>query len=205
MKEEHLLTGELEPTNEPYAVAKIAGIKTCESFNRQYGTRFISVMPTNLYGPNDNFDLEASHVLPAMIRKFHEAKTSGADSVTLWGTGNPMREFLHVDDMADACVFVMNLPDATVAAHFTNYPHPSFANVGTGVDVTIRELAETVKDTVGYNGTIAWDTAKPDGAPRKLLDVSRLRALGWEAKIPLREGVRSAYQWFLDHVDTIRR
>ena len=205
IKEEHLLTGELEPTNEPYAVAKIAGIKTCESFNRQYGTHFISVMPTNLYGPNDNFDLETSHVLPAMIRKFHEAKTAANHTVTLWGTGKPMREFLHVDDMADACVFVMNLPDDTVAAHFTNYPRPSFANVGTGVDVTIRELAETIKETTGFTGTIVWDTTKPDGAPRKLLDVSRLRDLGWEAKIPLREGVRSAYQWFLDHVDTIRR
>jgi GDP-L-fucose synthase len=205
MKEEYLLTGELEPTNEPYAIAKIAGIKTCESFNRQYDTQFISVMPTNLYGPNDNFDLESSHVLPAMIRKFHEAKTSGADTVTLWGTGKPMREFLHVDDMADACVFVMNLPDDTVAAHFTNYPHPSFVNVGTGVDVTIRELAETIKETVGFTGDITWDTSKPDGTPRKLLDVSRLRDLGWEAKIPLRDGIRLAYRWFLDHADTIRR
>ncbi len=224
MKEEHLLTGPLELTNEPYALAKIAGIKMCESFNRQYGTRFVSVMPTNLYGPGDNFSLENSHVLPAMIRKFHEAKMAakGAHStdvsadrrpttanahprVVLWGTGAPMREFLHVDDMASACLFVMNLPDDVLDRHFRNYPEPSFVNVGTGTDVTIRELAETVREVVGFEGEIVWDRTKPDGTPRKLLDVSRLESLGWKAEIPLRDGIKSTYRWFLDHADTIRR
>ena len=184
MKEEHLLTGELEPTNEPYAVAKIAGIRMCQSYNRQYGTSFISLMPTNLYGPGDNFDPKTSHVLPALIRKFHEAKTSGK-KVVLWGTGSPMREFLHVDDMADACVFLMQ-----------SYSDSEIINVGTGKDISIRELAEIVKDTVGYSGKVQWDASKPDGTPRKLLDVGRLEALGWKARISLREGIQSTYEWF---------
>lgn len=205
MKEEHLLSGELEPTNEPYAIAKIAGIKMCEAYNRQYGTRFISVMPTNLYGPNDNFDLENSHVLPALIRKFHEAKETGAKEVTVWGTGTPRREFLHVDDMADACVFLMNLSDDKIADHFTHYPEPTFVNLGTGKDVTIRELAETVREVVGFEGKLRFDTGKPDGTPRKLLDVSRLKGLGWQARIGLHEGVESSYRWFLAHLKEIRQ
>ncbi len=179
MKEEYLLDGKLEPTNEPYAVAKIAGIKMCQAYNKQYGTNFISVMPANLYGPNDNFDLENSHVLAALVRKFVEAKRSAPPSVTVWGTGNPRREFLHVDDMADACLFLME-----------NYNGNEILNVGTGKDVTIKELAEMIAKTVDFKGEIIFDTAKPDGTPRKLLDVSMINKLGWKASISLRDGIR---------------
>lgn len=188
MKEEYLLTGELEPTNEPYAIAKIAGIELCKSYNRQHGTDYISVMPTNLYGPGDNFDLQTSHVLPALIRKFYDAKERGDESVTVWGTGEPRREFLHVDDLADACVYLMD-----------NYSGSEIVNIGVGEDVSIRELAELVRDVVGYEGDIVHDASKPDGAPRKLLDVSRLRGLGWEAGIPLRKGVEETYRWYVEH------
>ncbi len=187
MKEEHLLTGPLEPTNEPYAIAKIAGIKMCEAYWDQYGCRFISAMPTNLYGPNDNFDLETSHVLPALIRKFHEAKVHSKPYVEVWGTGKPRREFLHVDDLADACVFLMN-----------HYEEKQFVNVGVGEDISIKELAELIRDIVGYSGELRWDTSKPDGTPRKLLDVSRMEALGWKAKISLEEGIRMTYEWFVN-------
>ncbi|WP_022663761.1 GDP-L-fucose synthase family protein [Desulfospira joergensenii] len=196
MKEEHLLTGLLEPTNEPYAIAKIAGIKMCESYNRQYGTRFFAVMPTNLYGTNDNFDLENSHVLPALIRKFHEAKETGEKQVTVWGTGSPRREFLHVDDMADASVYVMLMDDSDIGIHLTSYPSPCFVNVGTGADCTIRELALIVKDQVGFKGELVFDTTKPDGTMLKLLDVSRLADLGWKAKIPLEKGIAKTYEWY---------
>jgi GDP-L-fucose synthase len=202
MREDALLTGTLEPTNEPYAIAKIAGIKLCESYNRQYGTDFRSVMPTNLYGPGDNFDLEKSHVIPALIRKFHEAKEKGAGWVEVWGTGTPKREFLHVDDMAAACVFVMQLDHEVYARH--TQPMLSHINVGTGQDVTVRELAETVGEVVGFAGEIRFDATKPDGTPRKLLDVSRLKALGWEAGIGLREGLAGTYGWVLEHRDTLR-
>ncbi len=196
MREEALLTGPLEPTNEPYAVAKIAGIKLCESYNRQHGTRYRSVMPTNLYGPNDNFHPENSHVIPALLRRFHEAKESGAGSVTVWGTGSPRREFLHVDDLADACVHLMDVDDKTYARHTA--PMCSHVNVGTGEDVSIRELAELVAEVVGYGGEIRFDPSRPDGAPRKLLDVSRLHALGWRHRIGLREGLERTYRWFLE-------
>lgn len=189
MKEEHLLTGELEPTNEPYAIAKIAGIKMCEAYNSQYGTNFISVMPTNLYGPNDNFDLENSHVLPALIRKFHEAKVENKPEVEIWGTGEPKREFLYVDDLADACVFLMN-----------NYDYRdlgSFVNIGTGEDLSIKQLAEMIKDIVGFDGGIKFDSSKPDGTPRKLLDVSRLKSLGWAAGTSLEEGLKKTYEHFV--------
>jgi GDP-L-fucose synthase len=186
IKEEHLLTGPLEPTNEWYAIAKIAGIKMCQAYRRQYGSDFISVMPTNLYGPNDNYDLQTSHVLPALIRKFHEAKTSNAPVVTCWGTGAPLREFLYVDDLAEACIFLME-----------NYSGENFLNAGYGSDVTIKELAETVQRVVGYAGKIVWDTSKPDGTPRKLMDSSRLLALGWRPKINLETGIRLAYDDFL--------
>lgn len=197
IREDALLTGTLEPTNEPYAIAKIAGIKLCESYNRQYGRDYRSVMPTNLYGPNDNFHPENSHVIPALLRRFHEAKEAGAEQVTAWGTGSPMREFLHVDDMAAASVHVMQLNDATYLAN--TQPMLSHINVGTGVDCTIKELTETVAKVVGFNGEIVWDTAKPDGTPRKLMDVSRLKALGWQASISLEDGLRHAYRWFLEH------
>src|SRR5690554_2634454 len=197
MREDALLTGTLEPTNEPYAIAKIAGIKLCESYNRQYGRDYRSVMPTNLYGPNDNFHPENSHVIPALLRRFHEAKQRGDASVTAWGTGSPMREFLHVDDMAEACVFVMNLQNDIYQQH--TQPMLSHINVGTGVDCTIKELTETVAKVVGFTGNIEWDTTKPDGAPRKLMDVSRLRNLGWGYSIPLENGLRDAYRWFLDN------
>jgi GDP-L-fucose synthase len=192
MKEEHLLTGPLEPTNEPYAVAKIAGIELCRSYNRQYGTDFVSLMPTNLYGPGDNFDPTTGHVLPALIRRFHEAKVSGAPRVVVWGTGTPRREFLHVDDLADACRFVLERVSARAGG-------PDLLNVGVGRDLSIRELAELVRDVVGYPGEIAFDPSKPDGTPRKLLDVDRLARLGWRARIPLREGIAATYRWYLEN------
>ena len=204
MREEQLLTGLLEPTNEPYAIAKIAGIKMCESYNRQYGTKFVAVMPTNLYGPGDNFHPENSHVLPALIRRFHEAKCKGKSEVVVWGTGTPMRELLYVDDMADGSVFVLELDDATLAEKLLNYPEPCFVNLGTGVDVTIRELAEAVKAVVGFDGELVFDTTKPDGTMRKLLDVSRMKSLGWEAKVSLRDGIEKTYEWFLKHQDYFR-
>lgn len=203
MRENALLTGILEPTNEPYAIAKIAGIKLCESYNRQYGRDFRSVMPTNLYGPNDNFHPENSHVIPALLRRVHEAKIAGDASVTIWGSGAPMREFLHVDDMAEASVHVMNLDQATYQS--CTQPTLSHINVGTGHDCTIRELAETIVRVVGYQGQLAFDTSKPDGTPRKLMDVSRLKALGWSASITLEDGLQNAYNWFLDNADTIRK
>ena len=195
MREDALLTGTLEATNEPYAIAKIAGIKLCESYNRQYGRDYRSVMPTNLYGPGDNFHPENSHVIPALLRRFHEAVQGGANEVVIWGSGTPMREFLHVDDMAAASVHVMELPDETYRAH--TQPMLSHINVGTGVDCTIRELAETVARVTGFKGQLLWDTTKPDGPPRKLMDVSRLAALGWTASITLEAGLRDAYAWFL--------
>ncbi|MBD3670373.1 MAG: GDP-L-fucose synthase [Gammaproteobacteria bacterium] len=194
MKEEHLLTGSLEPTNEWYAIAKIAGIKMCQAYRRQYGFDAISLMPTNLYGPGDNFHPENSHVLPALIRRFHEAKAEGLPDVTVWGTGTPRREFLHVSDLADASVFLME-----------NYEEEEFINVGVGEDVSIKELAEIVSDIVGYQGELKFDTSKPDGTPRKLLDVSKLERVGWKAKIPLRTGIEQTYQWFLEHQDDFRR
>lgn len=193
MKEEHLLSGTLEPTNEPYAIAKIAGIKLCQAYRKQYGSDFISAMPTNLYGPNDNFDLASSHVLPALIRKFHDAKAEGRTEVPIWGSGSPRREFLHVDDLADACLFLMRRYDA-----------PEHVNVGTGEDLTIRELAEMVRDIVHPGATLAFDASKPDGTPKKLLDVSRLHALGWRHRIGLREGIESSYRWFLENHDHAR-
>ena len=205
MKEEHLLSGKLEATNEPYAVAKIAGIRMCQSYNRQFGTRFISVMPTNLYGPGDNFDLETSHVLPALIRKFHEAKLRSqksevgdqrsevcrkrledGQSVTIWGTGNPMREFLHVDDLADACLFLME-----------SYEESEIINIGTAQEIRIAELAQMIGDIVGFEGAIRFDPSKPDGTPRKLLDAGRLASLGWRSKIGLRDGIRQTYEWYV--------
>ncbi|HFJ9404486.1 GDP-L-fucose synthase [Bacillus cereus group sp. MYBK69-1] len=186
LKEEYLLTGELEPTNEPYALAKIAGIKMCESYNRQYGTKYISAMPTNLYGKNDNFDLHTSHVLPALIRKFHEAKENNAEFVEVWGTGTPLREFLYSDDLADACVYLMN-----------NYEGNEIVNIGVGEDLSIKELAEKVKATVGFTGELRFDTSKPDGTPRKLVDVTKINALGWKATTSLDEGLKKAYDWFL--------
>ncbi len=202
MREEALLTGTLEPTNEPYAIAKIAGIKLCESYNRQYGTDFRSVMPTNLYGAGDNFNLENSHVVPALIRKFHEAKEAGADAVEVWGTGKPRREFLHVDDMADACIHVMELDPATYRG--ATQPMVSHINVGIGTDVSIRELAETIRQVTGFAGDIRFDASKPDGMPRKLLDVSRLASLGWTARISLDDGLARTYQWMLENQDRIR-
>ncbi len=196
LKEEYLLTGELEPTNEPYAIAKISAIKLCSAYNRQYGTNFISVMPTNLYGPGDNFDLETSHVLPAMIRRFHEANEQGAAAVTLWGTGTPRREFLYVDDLADACVHLMEGVDAQSIGEFVN--------IGTGTDLTIAELAGIVARVVGYGGELRWDRTKPDGTPQKLLDVSRVHDLGWHAGIGLEEGIRRTYRWYLDNLQTYR-
>ena len=197
MAEEALLTGPLEPTNAPYAIAKIAGIKLCESYNRQHGRDYRSVMPTNLYGPGDNFHPENSHVLPALIRRFHEARAAGHPTVTLWGTGTPRREFLHVDDMAAACLHVLGLPRAVYAAHTA--PDRSHLNVGTGEDLTIRALAELVAETVGYAGRIETDPAKPDGTPRKLLDTTRLTTLGWRPAIPLKTGLASTYRWYREH------
>jgi GDP-L-fucose synthase len=197
MREDALLTGILESTNEPYAIAKIAGIKLCESYNRQYGRDYRSVMPTNLYGPHDNYHPENSHVIPALLRRFHEAARSGVDEVVIWGSGTPMREFLHVDDMADASVYVMELPKEAYQAH--TQPMLSHINVGTGVDCTIRELAETVAKVTGFHGRLAFDATKPDGTPRKLMDVSRLKSLGWKASIGLEDGLRDAYRWFVEH------
>lgn len=191
LHEDSLLTGTLESTNEPYAIAKIAGIKMCEAYRSQYGCDFISVMPTNLYGPNDNYDLNKSHVLPAMIRKFHEAKEENKPFVELWGTGSPLREFLHADDLADACYFLMQ-----------NYSEPGFLNIGVGSDVTIKSLAELIQGVVGYEGDIHWNTDKPDGTPRKLMDVSKLHALGWKHKTELAEGIRITYQDFLNKIET---
>lgn len=203
MREDALLTGTLESTNEPYAIAKIAGIKLCESYNRQYGRDYRSVMPTNLYGPGDNFHPENSHVIPALLRRFHEAVQSGTPEVVIWGSGTPMREFLHVDDMAAASVHVMDLPQGIYCQH--TQPMLSHINVGTGVDCTIRELAETIARVTGYTGRLVWDSSKPDGTPRKLMDVSRLAALGWRATIGLEDGLRDAYRWFVEHHAEARR
>ena len=197
MKEEALVTGVLEPTNEPYAVAKIAGIKLCESYNRQYGRDYRSVMPTNLYGPNDNFHPENSHVVPALLKRFHEAALRGDKEVVIWGSGKPQREFLHVDDMAAASVHVMELDEATYQAH--TQPMLSHINVGTGVDCSIRELAEAIARVTEYQGELIFDSSKPDGTMRKLMDVSRLKELGWQASIGLEEGLRDAYRWFVEH------
>ena len=188
ISEDSLLTGPLEPTNDAYAIAKIAGIKLCQSYARQYGKNFISAMPTNLYGPHDNYDLRNSHVLPALIRKVHEAKQAGTKSIAVWGSGNPRREFLHTDDLADACVFLLE-----------HYDQPDLINVGCGEDVTIRELAETVCDVLGFEGTLEFDPTKPDGTPRKLMDSSKLFALGWKPRIALRDGIADAYRWFLEN------
>ena len=188
IKEEYFMTGPLEKTNDAYAIAKIAGIKMCESFNKQYGTKFISVMPTNLYGPNDNFDLESSHVLPALIRKFHDAKTQNKNEVVMWGTGKARREFLYVDDLADACVYLIN-----------NYSESEIVNIGTGEDIEIAELANLIKEIVGFEGQIAKDLNKPDGTPRKLLDVSKLHSLGWKHKTSLEDGIKKTYDWFLEN------
>jgi GDP-L-fucose synthase len=193
LREDSLLTGPLEPTNEWYAVAKIAGIKMCQAYARQYEFRAISAMPTNLYGPGDNFDLQSSHVLPALIRKFHEAKAAGSAAVTVWGSGSPRREFLHVDDLADALCLLME-----------SYDSPEIINVGCGADVTIAELATLVRDVVGFNGEIVFDRSKPDGTPRKLLDVTKMTELGWKPRIGLRDGIHSTYQWFLEHARTSR-
>jgi len=194
MQETCLMTGELEPTNAPYAVAKIAGIVMCQSFNRQYGTQFISTMPTNLYGPGDNFDLENSHVIPALIRKFHEARVSGLKHVAVWGTGQARREFLHVDDLADACIFLME-----------KYEGNDIVNIGSGEDIRISDLASAVRDTVGFEGEIEYDTSRPDGTPRKLLDVSRIHALGWRHRIGLLEGLKDTYRWYLENPGLIRK
>lgn len=202
MREEALLTGELEPTNEPYAVAKIAGIKLCESYNRQYGTDYRCVMPTNLYGPGDNFHPENSHVLPALIRRFHEAVAYQRDEVVIWGTGTPRREFLHVDDMAEASLFVMDLANEIYRAH--TQPMLSHINVGWGEDIAIGDLAKLIADIIGYDGRISFDTAKPDGTPRKLMDVSRLSKMGWLPSISLRDGIRQTYQWFLENHASLR-
>jgi len=202
MAESALLTGTLEATNEPYALAKIAGIKLCESYNRQYGTHYRSAMPTNLYGPGDNFHSENSHVIPALMRRIHEAKRNESKSVSIWGSGNAMREFLHVDDMAAACLHIMQMDEATYLKN--TEPMLSHINVGTGIDVTIRELAETLAEVVGFNGELAFDSSKPDGTPRKLLDVSRLNALGWQAGTMLRQGLEQTYAWFLEHQDNFR-
>ena len=194
ISEDSLLTGPLEPTNDAYAIAKIAGIKLCQSYAREYGKNFISGMPTNLYGPHDNYDLHNSHVLPAFIRKVHEAKQAGAKGITVWGTGTPRREFLHIDDLADACLFLLE-----------TYDQPDLINIGCGEDATIRELAETVCDVLGFDGSLEFDAGKPDGTARKLLDISKIKSLGWSPKIPLRDGIADAYDWFIKNQSTARR
>lgn len=194
LKEEYLLTGPLEPTNDAYALAKIAGIKMCQSYNKQYGTNYISAMPTNLYGENDNFDLQSSHVMPALIRKFHEAKLSNQSSVEVWGTGTPKREFLYSDDLADACVYLMN-----------QYNEDEIINIGVGEDVSIKELAETVQRVVGFEGELKFDATKPDGTPRKLVDTTKINQLGWKAKVELEDGIRKAYDWFLNNTDKLEK
>lgn len=194
MKEDCLLTSSLEPTNEWYAIAKISGVKACESIRKQFGKDFVSLMPTNLYGPNDNFDLQTSHVLPAMIRKFHDAKMNNHETVTLWGSGQPMREFLHVQDLAESVVFAIE-----------NEFHDNLYNVGTGVDLTIKSLAELIQKAVGHEGEIIWDSSKPDGTPRKLMDVSKMKEQGWEAKISLEEGISTTYQWFLENINSYKQ
>ena len=196
LKEEYLLTGSLEPTNEWYAVAKITGIKMCQALNKQFGRNYISMMPTNLYGPRDNFDLKTSHVLPAMIRKFHEAKENKHSSVTLWGSGSPMREFLHVEDLAESVRFVME---------YEGKLEHDLINVGTGTDLTIKELAETVQKVIGHEGETQWDATKPDGTPRKLMDVSRINKLGWQASIELKQGISETYTWFLEHINDFKQ
>lgn len=196
IKEEYLLTGELEPTNRPYALAKIAGLEMCWSYNRQYGSRYITVMPTNLYGPNDNFDLNTSHVLPALIRKMHEAKVANAEEVVVWGTGTPMREFLYSDDMANACLHLLEQPEAQLESLFSE-ERPPLVNVGCGVDLTIRELAELIQQIVGFSGKLVFDTSKPDGTMRKLLDVNKMTQLGWQASTSMRDGITMAYQTYL--------
>ncbi len=202
MHEDALLTGTLEPTNEPYAIAKIAGIKLCESYNRQYGRDYRSVMPTNLYGPHDNYHPQNSHVIPALLRRFHEAVQRGDEELVIWGTGRPMREFLHVDDMAAASVHVMELNDAAYRAN--TQPMLSHINVGTGVDCTIGELAKTIAQVTGFSGKLTFDTSKPDGAPRKLMNVSRLKSLGWQASINLEDGLKDAYEWYVTNVQQAR-
>jgi GDP-L-fucose synthase len=197
MKEEYLLTGALEPTNDAYAIAKIAGICQCRSYNQQYGTKYLSVMPNNLYGSNDNFDLEKSHVLPALIRKFHEAKQRGDSSVTIWGTGGPLREFLQVDDLATACVYLMNLEDMRYKALLDDPNAPALINVGSGQEISIHDLALLVQDVVGFTGSLVFDTEKPDGTPRKMVDSARIHALGWRHSIEMREGIAATYRWFL--------
>lgn len=196
IKEEYLLTGELEPTNRPYALAKIAGLEMCWSYNRQYGSRYITVMPTNLYGPNDNFDLSTSHVLPALIRKMHEAKVANADEVVVWGTGTPMREFLYSDDMANACLHLLEQPEEQLESLFSDV-RPPLVNVGCGVDLTIRELAELIQEIVGFSGKLVFDASKPDGTMRKLLDVNKMTQLGWQASTSMRDGITMAYQTYL--------
>jgi GDP-L-fucose synthase len=199
IKEEHLLTSPLEPTNDAYAIAKIAGIAMCRSYNQQYGTRFLAAMPNNLYGPGDNYDLTGSHVLPALIRKFHEAKQVGAPDVTVWGTGTPLREFMHVDDLADGSLFLMLLDDIPYENILTYSDAPALINVGSGQEISIADLAELVQKVTGYEGDLSFDTSKPDGTPRKLADSSRLHALGWQHRIALEDGVRDAYRWFVAH------
>jgi GDP-L-fucose synthase len=197
LKEEYLLTGPLEPTNDAYAVAKIAGITMCRSFNRQYGTHYLAAMPTNLYGPNDNFDLNSSHVLPALIRKFHDAREDSAATVTVWGSGTPLREFLHVNDLADGCLHLINLPDAEYSRLLEDPAAPALINIGSGEELTIRDLALLVKKVVGFEGELVFDTTKPDGTPRKLCDVSRIHALGWRHRIALEEGLEATYRLYL--------
>jgi GDP-L-fucose synthase len=199
IKEEYLLTGPLEPTNRPYALAKIAGLEMCHAYNRQYGAKFMAVMPTNLYGPNDNYDLDNAHVLPALIRKMHEAKAGGASEVVVWGTGAPRREFLYSDDIADACIFLLEQPDEKLG-HLFNDAQPPIVNVGCGEDMTIRELAETIKEAVGFEGRLVFDTSRPDGTMRKLLDVGVLAGLGWKARTPFREGITATYETYLKEV-----
>ena len=205
IREEYMLSGPLEATNRAYAVAKIAGIESCWAFNRQYGTQFIAAMPTNLYGPNDNYDLAGSHVLPALLRKMHEAKVTDAAEVSVWGTGTVRREFLHSDDMADACVFLMNLPDAVYGPIVHSDLLAPLFNIGCGEDLTVRELAELIRDVVGFKGRLVFDTSKPDGTPRKLLDVSRMKELGWQASISLREGLTAVYAQYLESLVTVVR